>query len=426
MSRTLAALVLLGSCLVPVAVAKEGDWPRWRGPNLDNISPEKGLLDKWPAGGPKLLWTAKGLGGGFASVVVAGDIIYTMGGKGGTSIVALNREDGKPLWTTKIGGGGDPNCTPTVDTEAGLVFGLSKDGDFACLDAKTGDIKWKKSFPKDFGGKMHSGWGYSESPLVDGNHIIVTPGAADAALAALDKKTGDVVWKTALAAKLGNKGGDGAAYSSPVIGTIGGVKQYIQVVGRGVIGVDAKTGKFLWGYNRVANGTANVPTPIVKGDLVFTTSGYGDGGSALLKISKKGTAFAVDEVYYKKADELQNHHGGVILIGNHIYGGHGHNKGMPFCLEMTTGKILWLNKDNEIQGRQSAAVTAADGQLYFRYQDGTVTLVEATPKGYKENGKFTLPNRKGESWPHPVVAGGKLYLRNQDELLCYDVKEPLN
>ena len=292
---------------------------------------------------------------------------------------------------------------------------MTKNGDLLCADAKTGDEKWRKSLSKDFGGKMHSGWGYSESPLIDGDWVLVTPGAKDAQIVALKKSTGELVWKAAVPDKLGNKGNDGAGYSSIVISNAGGVKQYVQLVGKGVISVAAKDGKYLWGYNKVANGTANIPTPIVKGDYVFCTSGYGDGGSALLKVSKKGGGLEATEVYYKKADELQNHHGGVILIGEYLFGGHGHNKGMPFCMELGSGKIRWMNKDNEIQGQKSAAVVYADGHLYFRYEDGTVTLVEANPNKYVEKGSFKI-RPSGPSWPHPVVHGGKLYLRNQDEL----------
>ena len=417
------ALLLTLTFALSAFAATAGDWPRWRGPNNDDISTEKGLLQSWPKDGPKLLWTSKGLGSGYASVVIHGDRIYTMGTRRGqVTLIALNKDDGKEVWTTDVGRGNEPNCTPTVDPDAGLVFGLTKDGDFLCADAKSGEVNWRKNFKKDFGGKMHSGWGYSESPLIDGDRVIVTPGAKDAQIVALNKKTGDVIWKSSVP-DLGNKGGDGAGYSSIVIGTIGGVKQYVQFVGRGVIGVKADDGTFLWNYNKVANGTANIPTPIVKDDFVFCTSGYGDGGSALLKITKRGNKFEASEVYYKGSRDLQNHHGGVIMIGNYIFGGHGHNKGMPFCLEWKTGNVKWLNKDPEIQGQKSAAVTYADGHLYFRYEDGTVTLVEANPNSYREKGSFKLPNVKGPSWPHPVVAGGRLYLRNQDELLCYDVKK---
>ena len=420
--KSLATCALLATLFLTSAQGADSDWPRWRGAKLDNISPEKGLLPNWPSDGPQLAWKSKGLGSGYSSIVIVGDHIYTMGSKKGVVLLCLDRKDGAIVWSAPVGDGNEPNCTPTVDPEAGLVFGMTKNGDLLCADAKTGDEKWRKSLSKDFGGKMHSGWGYSESPLIDGDWVLVTPGAKDAQIVALKKSTGELVWKAAVPDKLGNKGNDGAGYSSIVISNAGGVKQYVQLVGKGVISVAAKDGKYLWGYNKVANGTANIPTPIVKGDYVFCTSGYGDGGSALLKVSKKGGGLEATEVYYKKADELQNHHGGVILIGEYLFGGHGHNKGMPFCMELGSGKIRWMNKDNEIQGQKSAAVVYADGHLYFRYEDGTVTLVEANPNKYVEKGSFKI-RPSGPSWPHPVVHGGKLYLRNQDELLCYDIKK---
>lgn len=425
--RTFSFLPLTALSLLIVSASfcfgeAAGDWPRWRGPAGDGVSGEKGLIKTWPKGGPKLLFKAKGLGGGMASVTVAGDRIYTLGSsRGQVVLIALNRDNGDILWKTDVGRGGDPNCTPTVDPDAGLVFGLTKDGDLLCADAKTGDAKWRKDFKQDFGGRMMSSWGYSESPLVDGDRLICTPGADEAHLVALNKKTGELIWKTK-ADDLGRRGQPGAGYASVVISNAGGVKQYVQLVGRGVVGVRASDGKLLWHYGRVANTTANIPTPVVTGDYVFTTSGYGDGGSALLKLKRNRDAFDVEEVYYKQSGELQNHHGGVIRLGDYIFGGHGHNKGMPFCLEWKTGKVKWLNKDPELQAEKSAAVAYADGRLIFRYENGLITLVEATPAGYKEHGRFTLPNRSGPSWPHPVIAGGRLYLRNQDELLVYDVK----
>jgi outer membrane protein assembly factor BamB len=402
-----------------LAEALHGNWSRWRGPNNDGVSLEKSLLDSWPADGPPLEWKASGLGGGYSSVSVVDGKIYSMGSKGGTTITCRSTKDGSEIWTTKIGGGGDPNCTPTVDGD--LVFGVSKDGDLACCRTSDGELVWSKNFGRDFGGKMHSGWGYSESPLVDGELLICTPGANDAMLAALNKNTGEVVWKTKMPADTGKKGGDGAAYASPVVAHCAGVKQYITLVGRGVISADAKTGELLWGYNRVANGTANIPTPIVKGDFVFCSSGYGDGGTALLKISKKGKALSAEEVYWYDANKLQNHHGGMILLGDYVYMGHGHNEGFPVCVDFKTGKPTW-GPDRGV-GSGSAAVAYADGHLYFRYQSGMMVLIEANPKAYKVTGKFKIATKNGESWPHPVIAGGKLYLRDQNDLLCYDIRK---
>lgn len=399
--------------------AERGNWPRWRGPNNDGISQEKGLLAKWPAEGPPLLWKASGLGAGYSSVSVADGKILTMGGGDGTSLTCRDAKDGAEIWTTKIGGGGDPNCTPTVDGD--LVFGVSKDGDLACCKTADGELVWSKNFGRDFDGKMESGWGFSESPLVDGDLLICTPGGQDAMLAALDKRTGEVVWTTKMPQEAGRKGNDGAGYSSIVIGNCAGVKQYITLVGRGVIGVDAKSGELLWGYNQVANGTANIPTPIVKGDFVFCSSGYGDGGTALLRISKQGKGLSAEEVYFRDASTLQNHHGGMILIGDYVYMGNGHNQGFPVCIELKTGKAKWGPERGP--GAESAAIAYADGNLYFRYQDGTMALIEATPKAYKLKGKFKLATHNGQSWPHPVIAGGKLYLRDQNDLLCYDLRK---
>ncbi len=184
-------------------------------------------------------------------------------------------------------------------------------------------------------------------------------------------------------------------------------------------GVSAADGKLLWTYNRVANGTANIPTPIVKGDYVFCSSGYGTG-AGLLKLVKDGSGVKALEQYFLEASELQNHHGGMVLVGDYVYCGHGHNQGFPICVEMLSGKITW--EPGRGPGKESAAITCADGHLYFRYQDGVMALIEATPDKYVLKGSFQLPSLNGPSWPHPVVAGGRLYLRDQDTLLCYDVK----
>jgi outer membrane protein assembly factor BamB len=398
--------------------AERGNWSRWRGPNNDGISKEQGLLTEWPKDGPPLAWKASGLGGGYSSIAVVDGKIYTMGSGDGTTIICRDAKDGGEAWATSIGGGGNPNCTPTVDGD--LVFGLSTDGDLACCQTSDGKRLWVKNLQKDFGGGK-PGWGFSESPLIDGDLVICTPGSNDAMLAALNKKTGEVVWKTTMPGDIGPKGHGGAGYASIVIGNCAGVKQYITLTGKGVIGVDAKTGDFLWGYNHVANGTASIPTPIVKDDYVFCSSGYGDGGTALLKISKQGKELTAEEVWYRDADKLQNHHGGMILIGDYVYMGHGHNQGFPVCVDFKTGKPKW--GPNRGPGAESAAIAYADGHLYFRYQDGTMALVEASPKAYKLKGKFQLATHNGESWPHPVIAGGKLYLRDQNDLLCYDIKK---
>ncbi len=400
--------------------AEKGEWSRWRGPNGDGISQEKGLLTEWPEEGPPLLWQAKGLGKGMSSVAVKGGRIFTLGQlKGKTRLVAASVKDGEILFSTEVGSGSDPNCTPTVDGD--LVFTVTHGGDLACVNAESGQLVWQKNFRTDFGGKMMSGWGYSESPLVDGDRVIVTPGSTEALLVALDRKTGEKIWESAAPQMPGRKGKDGAGYASVVISHAADVKQYITLAGRGIVSVDAVSGKLLWSYNDVANGTANIPTPIVSGDYVFCSSGYRDGGTALLKIVKDGSGLKVNEEYYFAANEMQNHHGGMILLGDHVYMGHGHSNGFPLCVDLKTGKDAW--RPGRGEGSGSAAIAYADGHLYFRYDDATMVLIEANPKEYLVKGKFTIATKNGKSWPHPVIAGGKLYLRDQDVLNCYDVKK---
>ena len=403
------------------AEAQRGDWSRWRGPSGDGISAETGLLDSWPKDGPPLVWRVKGLGGGYASVAIQNGKIFTLGKvRDKTYLHCRAVDDGSELWKSQVGRGGDPNCTPTADGD--LVFGLTLGGDLFCCQTESGSVVWTKSYADDFGVDGTPGWGFSESPLVDGDRLVCTPGNNDSLLACLDKKTGEVLWKTKVEPRqLGNRGHDGAGYSSIVVSHAGGVKQYVTLVGKAVVGVDAATGKLLWSYDRVANGTASIPTPIVEGDYVFASSGYGTG-SALLKISRSRTGLAADEVYFLPGNKMQNHHGGMIFKDGFIYCGEGHNEGFPLCINSQSGKDAW--RPGRGPGSGSAAIAYADGHLYFRYQDGTMALIEATPKAYKLKGQFKIASHNGESWPHPVIAGGKLYLRDQDELLCYDIKKP--
>jgi outer membrane protein assembly factor BamB len=417
------ALVLALASAAVVAA----DWPQWRGPARDGKSPDTGLAKSWPAGGPPLAFRVGGLGAGYASVAVVSDRVYTLGDSGGAQYALAIDGDGKKIvWKTKIGPAHDdrflgPRSTPTVAGDR--VFVMSTSGDLVCLDAKTGEIRWQKSLPRDLGGKMMKApddWKFSESPLVDGDRVIVTPGAADAALVALDRETGKLVWRARVPA-LGDRGTAGAAYSSVVVSEAAGKRQYVQLLGTGVVGVDAATGEFLWGYNRIANDVANIPTPIVHGDHVFTSTGYGTG-AALLRIAAGEGGFEANEVYFLDAETMQNHHGGMILHDGVIYTGTGHNKGFPLAVHMATGKIAWGPVRND--GQSSAAVSFADGRLYYRYQDGLVLLVEATPEAYREHGSLRIPDVERESWPHPAIANGKLYLREQDTLHVYDLRAP--
>jgi outer membrane protein assembly factor BamB len=401
--------------------AAGGEWPRWRGPQLDAHCAETGLLQPWPDGGPRLLWQIEGLGTGYASVSVAGGKIFTMGRKDGVEhLIALQADDGSPLWSTPVGPGRNQkgsNCSPTVDGE--LVYAISIEGDLICARADSGAPVWQKNFARDFGGKMMSGWGFSESPLVDGDTLLCTPGGPQAVVAALDKRTGRTLWTTAMPYG-GSQGQDGAGYSSIVISHGAGVKQYVQLVGRGLIGVAADSGRLLWRYDRIANGVANIPTPIVSGDFIFCSTGY-QTGAALLKLTRSGDGVQAVEQYFLESDKLQNHHGGMVLLDGHIYCGHRHNQGFPICVEMSTGRICW-GGDQRGAGSGSAAVLFADGHLYFRYQNGVMALIEATPERYNLKSSFKLASVRAESWPHPVIAGGRLLVRDQEVLMCYDVQ----
>ena len=410
------ALLISGAGRAQSLQGDSGDWPQWRGPNRDAVSTETGLLREWPTGGPSLKWRATGLGDGNATVAVSGAKVFTMGQRDGIAyLIALNGATGSEIWASKVGGG-KPNSTPTV--HGNRVYALGYDGDLICADTVTGREIWRRHLAKDFGGKVSTNCGFSESPLVDGQLVVCTPGSRDAALVALDKDTGQLVWKAMEPAKFGPLGNDGAGYASIVVSQACGVRQYVQLVGRGLISVDACDGKTLWSYNRIANWGANVPTPLVRDDFVFASTSY-NTGSVLLQIVNNAGQIEVKEVYFLPPKTMQNHHGGMVLVGDHIYCGHGHNNGFPLCIEMKTGNVAW--RPGRGPGTGSASVVYADGHLYFRYENGAMALIEATPNAYTLKSTFQIPSNQGKGWPHPVVAGRCLFLRDEDVLLCYDL-----
>jgi outer membrane protein assembly factor BamB len=405
--------------------ASPGNWPGWRGPLRDGISTDTGLLTSWPAGGPPKIWTATGLGSGYASVSVAAGRIFTTGDRrDGQYAMAIDDASGKTLWATRLGGDnsaegerGGSRSTPTV--EGDLLWLTNSDGDVICLETATGKERWRRSMAREFGGRMMTIWGFSESPLLDGDRIVVTRGGPRAAIAALDKLTGKDIWRSTTPS-LGEAGADGAGYSSAVISNGGGVKQYVQLMGRGLVSVRASDGRFLWNYNRVANNIANISTPIVMDNFVFASTSY-DTGSVLLELSSAGDGrVQARERYFLGPGTLQNHHGGFVLIDGYLYGGHGHNNGFPVAVHLATGKNAWAQVRGA--GGGSAAVTAAEGLLYFRYESGTMALIEANPKAYTLRSTFPIPGARNPSWSHPVITGGRLYLREQEALHVYNIK----
>ena len=421
--------------LVSATAAVGDDWPQWRGPDRTGVSKETGLLKDWPKEGPKLLWKVAGLGDGYSTPSVADGRVYLLGTKGKDELMICldDSKEGKPVWSVKIGRQAEvsypgPRSTPTLD--GGFAYVVGTDGTLACVDVKKGELKWSKNLAgKDFGGRPGN-WAYTESPLVDGDLVVCTPGGPTATLAAFKKADGELVWKApvpnselkAATGKGGGKGGKGggdgttAGYSSAVVAEFGGVRQYVQFITGGVVGVDAKDGKFLWCYKEPTVGKAVCSTPLVTADSVFAASAYNLGGGRA-KVSKDADGkFKVEQAYF--VGDFQNHHGGIVLVGDAVYGTTGRRSFM--CVNFADGEVAWKNA-----GVGKGSLVAADGMLVVRGEDGPVALVEANPKEYKEHGRFKQPERSDKnSWWHPVVANGKLYLRDWDKLFCYDVKAP--
>lgn len=388
-----------------------GEWPQFRGPRRDNVSHETGLLAEWPEGGPKLNWKQTDMGDAYSSVAVAGGKVYTMGNRGNDEmLLALDAFTGEHLWSLKTGkayhdGTGDgPRGTPTVDDDR--VYALGANGDLVCAGADKGDIIWHVNILQEFGGKNIQ-WGISESVLIDGEHVICTPGGKKATIAALNKFTGKTNWRSTI------KGQPSAAYASAIAIDVGKVRQYVTFVHTAVVGIDAKDGRFLWAEQKSANGTANCATPLFADNMVFSASGYGTGG-AMVKLASTNNGTKAAFAYH--TPKMKNHHGGMALVDGFVYG---FDEDVLTCLELTSGKVRWQDRS---VGKGS--LTVADGKLYLRSEGGPVALAEVNPEEYKELGRFNQPDRSSKpSWSHPVVAGGKLYLRDMDTLLVYDVKE---
>jgi outer membrane protein assembly factor BamB len=408
--RVLVAILFLLTLtpLVTGRAAGEPDWPQWRGPERTSLSKETGLMKSWPEPGPAVAWTISNLGPGYGSLAIKDDRIYVQGVKGSDSVVfCLNRANGKAVWSQALGStrdqdrGPGPRGTPTVDGDR--LYALSENGDLACLRIKDGSSAWRRNILKDFGGSNIT-WLISESPLVDGNRLIVTPGGDGASIVALDKMTGNPIWTS-------KELSDPAGYSSCVAADVGGVRTIIGFTGRAAVGLRASDGKLMWRYETVANRTANIATPIFHDNKVFYSSAYGTG-CALLGLKAQGGEVKAEEIYFNK--DMQNHHGGLVLVNGYLYG---FSNAILTCMEFATGKTVWRHRS---VGK--GTLTYADGHLYLLSEGNVVGLAEATPEGYKEKGRFNIADQGYPSWAHPVVCGGKLYVRNQGALTCYDIK----
>lgn len=386
--------------------APAADWPQWRGPNRDGISSETGLLDSWPKGGPKLVWKAQGLGEGYSSFSVVGGRLFTQGQRGDQEFVlALDVNTGKPLWRTDTGRafreqrGHGPRGTPTIDGDR--LYALAADGMLVCLDAATGKRIWSLNIIERFRSRVLS-WGISESPLVDGDRVIVTPGGRGASVVALDKMSGKVLWQSQ---------SDEAGYSSPIAYDAGGSRKVVVLTGEAAIGLDIKSGELQWRYKKVSNGTANIATPIVHDGYVFLSSDYGTG-CALLRLAPGSGAASGSEVYFSR--DMRNHYSSSVLVDDYVYG---YSDSILTAMKFQTGQVAWRNRS---VGKGS--VTYAERNLYCLSEDGVVGLVEATPEGYREKSRFEIAHGSYPTWTPPVIANGKLYLREQDNLYSYDIK----
>ena len=404
MRVSLLALVALLCLAGQVMAQANANWPQWRGPNRDGISKETGLLKQWPENGPPLAWKATGAGGGYSSFAISNGKLYTMGVRGDREfVVAFDVATGKEAWATQHGGafrndqGDGPRGTPTVDGDR--VFALGGNGDLTALDARTGKVVWTKNVLSEFGGSNIT-WGISESPLVLGNKVLVNAGGPGASIVALNKTDGSLIWKSQ---------SDKAGYSSAIPLDINGTTQVVFFTGQRAVGLDAKDGRLLWEYSNPANRVANAATPIAPSNRVFISSDYGTGGG-VVEINPDNKA---QEVWF--STNMKNHHSSSVLVGDYLYG---FSSSILTAMKFDTGEIAW--RDRSV-GKGS--LVYADGHLYCLSENGVVGLVEATPAGYKEKGRFRINQDSRPTWTHPVIAGGRLYLRDQDTIYAFDVKE---
>lgn len=417
-----AALIMVAFGIISGLDLKAQDWPQWRGADRDGVSKENGLNLDWSDKKPALLWTFRQAGAGYSAPVIVGSTLFCQGAADGKDFAfALDTRTGKLKWKQDLGPlfhmdrGSGPRGSVTVDGDK--LYLIRGGGQLHCLSAADGKMLWQKDFRKDLGGNIMSNtdWGYSESPLVDGNVVICTPGGSQGTMAALDKNTGRVVWRSKGWTDLGG-------YSSPIVAEIDGVRQYIQLARQGVAGVAVKDGRVLWRANVAGNNTAAIPTPVYRDNIVYVTSGY-NAGCAALRITKKGDTFNVENIYVNK--NMINHHGGVVLVGDYIYG---YSDGPGWtCQNLKTGEAVWRHRVAE--PAKGAVVSAGGRLLCLDERTGSLTVASASPDGWKEYGRLEIPERSNvpsqdkRVWTHPVVSNGKLYIRDHDLLFCFELKK---
>jgi len=395
---------------LPARAEDAPSWPQFHGPNRDNRSTETGLLKKWPDGGPKLIGTVRGIGHGFSSVSIADGLIYTAGNLDEKTVITAMDMKGRIQWQVPNGKAwtGRPagtRSTPTIDN--GRLYHKSPHGDVVCLNAKTGEKVWALNLLETFEGENIT-WALSESLLIDGDHVICCPGAPKASVVALDKRTGRTVWKAP-------GSGDKAGYSSPTLAKYDGLRIILTMTAKALIGVNADNGDLLWRFEHVTPWDETITQPIYHDGHVFISTRT--TGSVLLKINVQGEKATVKEVWRTK--DLDNQHGGVILLDGYLYGAAlVSNNAKWICLDWKTGKLM-----HAARGVGKGSLTYADGMLYTLNEHRRLGLVPATPEGHVPVSEFQIPRGgEGPSWAHPVVCGGRLYVRHGDFLYAYDVR----
>jgi outer membrane protein assembly factor BamB len=410
----IAGIVILSKALPVFA----DNWPQWRGPQRDGISHETGLLGEWPKEGPKLLWRVENIGRGYSTPAVVNDRLYLMASEGldNEFVEALDVHDGKRIWSTRIGNVGNPKQQPNFPTarstptvEGDFLYALSSDGDLDCMDIKNGSVRWKKNLRSDFGGKTAE-WAYAESPLIDGEALVCAPGGSEATVVALGKTSGDLIWKCPLAES------DDAGFSSAIVVDTGEIREYVRLLTKGLVGIEASTGRLLWRYGKpISKYGANIQTPVASGEYVFCSSTGTGGGVVRLKV--QGKQVEAEQVYF--GPEYQTAIGGVVKVGDYLYGTTGE---ALLCTEFTTGQVKWKER-----ALGAASLCYADGRLYIHGENGDVAMIEPSPESYREKGRFTptdqpqRANAMEKAWAYPVVSDGRLYIRDNNVLWCYSV-----
>jgi len=407
-------LAAAAALVLSVSIATAQDWPQFHGPRRDNRSSETGLLRRWPEGGPRLIWTAGDLGHGFAGVAIVAGVIYTTGSIDGRSVITAMDLSAAKLWQTANGPAykrSHPGTRSTPSVFDGKLYHLSGLGRLACLDAASGSVLWTVDLMERFKGRM-TRWGISESPLVDGDKVICTPGGEEVFMVALDRNTGQTIWTCTGV-------GEMAGYATATIVDYAGLRQVVTMSSHSAVGIDAATGKLLWKYPHKVPYEANIDTPLYHDGCVYLFGTWGRGATKL-KLNVSGSACSVEQLWH--TSELDNEHGGVMLIDGYLYGqADGDHKDRHWaCLDAQTGRTMWTSPD--LAGRASATLTFADGALYVLSDRGEVALVRPDPGRFEIVSRFDLPKGgKGEVRARPVVCGRRLYIRHGDRLYAYDI-----